>query len=155
MPIRIQRDDYHAAPWMRIAHGHLGLHELTDEGELNPVVRAFLVQHTRFPPALITKRTAWCGAFACACLEGCSIRSPHSAAAIDFETWGYALDQPRWGCIAVFRRPGGPRKRHVGFFDTTGPRELLIFGGNQGNRVGLSPYALDDLIALRWPYAQL
>lgn len=157
MPIQISRDDYNAAPWMRVAHGHLGLHELTDAGELNPVVRGFF-DHTNFPPALITKRTAWCAAFACTCLEEVQIVSPHSAGARHFETWGYALQRPVWGCIAVFRRGPdrtkrrGSPKRHVGFVDTVGRGEALIFGGNQDNRAKLKPYPLADLVALRWPY---
>lgn len=153
----IQRDDYSAAPWMRVAHSYLGLHELTDAGELNPTVRGFFT-HTKFPPALITKRTAWCAALVCACLEEVEIVSPRSAGARHFETWGYTLERPLWGCIAVFRRGSdatkrrGSPKRHVGFVDSSGPKDALIFGGNQDNRVKLKPYPWADLVALRWPY---
>lgn len=62
---------------------------------------------------------------------------------------GEHLTAPAYGCIAVFNRAGGG---HVGFVvgrDRAG--NLMILGGNQGNKVSIARFAKDRVVAYIWP----
>jgi uncharacterized protein (TIGR02594 family) len=130
-----------------------GLHELSN-GHLNPLVREFFTKHTHFPPENITDTTPWCSAAACAALEKSGLKSPHSAAAASFETFGSPCNPAKVGAILVFRRTdqSGRSARHVAFSEgLSGPGKVFARGGNQLNRVCVEEKALADLVASRWP----
>lgn len=139
------------APWLRHARQHDGLRERMADGTLNPVVRDCF-RHTRFPAAMVSIRTPWCGAFACACLELADVRSPRTARARDFLDWGIALVWPVFGAALVFER--GPGGGHVGFCDRglqLGALTISCFGGNQGDAACSRPQPLAALLGVRWP----
>lgn len=145
-----------SAPWMAIAERYRDLPELVD-GELNPAV-CEMFRHTRFPPAMVSRNTAWCGAFACTCLEQSGIRSPRSARARDFLLWGVGLEAAVYGAILVFSRGSthqSDTRGHVTFcYATPGVdacAQLLCYGGNQSNTVCARPHATRNLLGVRWP----
>lgn len=63
--------------------------------------------------------------------------------------WGIRLSAPVLGCIVVFERQGGG---HVGFVvGRTVRGDLVVLGGNQGNKVSISPFSRDRVLAYVWP----
>ena len=70
----------------------------------------------------------------------------------DGDAWvdaGERLTAPAYGCIVVFNRTGGG---HVGFVvgrDREG--NLMVLGGNQGNKVSIAKFAKDRVVAYVWP----
>lgn len=57
--------------------------------------------------------TPWCGAFVGHCLGELGYNVPDAwYRALAWADWGTAIEEPRVGCIVVFRRKGGG---HVGF----------------------------------------
>ena len=62
---------------------------------------------------------------------------------------GKRLTKPAYGCLVVFTRQGGG---HVGFVvgkDKAG--NLLVLGGNQGNRVSIAAFPTSRVAAYVWP----
>lgn len=93
----------------------------------------------------------WCAAFTGAMLENVGIISSRFESARSYMIWGVPLKVPALGCIAVFARAGGG---HVGFVVADdGNGRLLILGGNQGDRVSISPFDKNRVIGYRWPTA--
>ena len=99
--------------------------------------------------------TPWCAGYACGVLEEAGIRSPRSAAARSFywKGWGRALSGPAVGCVVSMWR--GSKKGaygHVGFVvgkDRFG--NLMVIGGNQGNRVSIRPFNRNRVLSYHWP----
>ncbi len=141
-------------PWLQKAQRQLGCKELV-EGSLNPVVRGFF-DITGYPKNMVNKRTAWCAAFACTMLEKGGYRSPRSAAARSFLTYGREIVKPKRGAILVFTRgPADANTGHVGFYVGETQNEFLVLGGNQGNCVSVQRYPKERLVAVRWPTDRL
>lgn len=94
--------------------------------------------------------TPWCAGFTGGCLEAVGIRSSRSAAARSYLNWGQKLAGAAVGAVVVFRR--GPVNGHVGFVvgrDTRG--NLMVLGGNQGDRVSTAPFDVSRVLGYRWP----
>lgn len=148
----IERAAALAAPWMEVATRYRDLRERTPAGDLSPDVRAFF-RHTRFPPELVNSHTAWCAAFVCACLELTGVRSPRSARARDFMTYGLELVRPVYGAVLVFARGLDPAKGHVGFasWPISPLGNVWCYGGNQDNAVCARAKPRGSLLSVRWP----
>lgn len=59
------------------------------------------------------------------------------------------LSKPAYGCIVTFTRQGGG---HVGFVigkDKSG--NLMVLGGNQGNRVSIAAFSPSRVTGYYWP----
>jgi len=104
----------------------------------------------------------WCAAFVCWCLEHGNVQSTNSAAARSYLGWGVGVSRshPPLGGIVVLKRGGpgqpGPEvldaQGHVGFCMGLGaPGEILLLGGNQGDRVSLQTYPENRVLGVRWP----
>jgi uncharacterized protein (TIGR02594 family) len=144
------------APWLTEAHKDLGLRELV-AGDLNPEVRAYF-KHTRFPPEMITKKTAWCAAAICAWLERAGYRSPRTARASGFARYGTAVELQRAqrGDIVVFGKadPDAGGSGHVALlWHPQSASEWQVLGGNQGNRVCIALRPVARVVAVRRPPA--
>jgi uncharacterized protein (TIGR02594 family) len=107
-----------------------------------------IAYHARTSLSAKSDETPWCASFVSWALEMADMISAHSARAMDYAGWGRELRQPAIGCIVVLRRVGGG---HVGFWMGERDGKVLVLGGNQGNRVSIAPYKLDDVVAYRWP----
>jgi hypothetical protein len=77
-------------------------------------------------------------------MESSGIRSPRSAAAIDWEDWGIALNVPRIGAILVFPHHVGQYMGHVGDM-------VKVLGGNQSNTINIGNFRMSEVVAVRWP----
>jgi uncharacterized protein (TIGR02594 family) len=95
--------------------------------------------------------TPWCGVFVAACMKeaGLTVLPVHWYRAKGWLDWGQVLLAPAVGCVVVFERKGGG---HVGLVvgrDSTG--NLMVLGGNQGNRVSIMAFEMGRVIGYRWP----
>lgn len=94
--------------------------------------------------------TPWCGTFVAWCMDSAGYAIPKYW--MRARAWGeYAvpIDAPAHGCIVIFERAGGG---HVGFVvgeDEAG--NLLVLGGNQGNKVSIARFPKARVVDYRWP----
>ena len=135
------------AIWMPVAGSYLGLHEIAGAQDDPRIVEWLRLAGLPGQP----DETAWCAAMVGGVLIEAGFRSTRRATARSYLTYGVKLTKPRFGCIAVFKRGTNPAEGHVAFYIDTIGASAFVYSGNQGNKVGLKPYALDDLIDWRWP----
>ena len=94
--------------------------------------------------------TAWCGVFVANCMRVARVPLPKTwMRAKEWLTWGVAVAAPCVGAVVVFSRDGGG---HVGFVvgkDSRG--NLMVLGGNQGDMVKISPFAMSRVTGYRVP----
>lgn len=139
-------------PWVAAARRHLGEREIKGMAH-NPVIVGFW-KAARLA-GIKNDEVPWCAGFVGAMLESCNIRSARSDSSRAYLKWGERIEAPEYGCVVVFRRPGGG---HVGFcvgVDQIG--RLLILGGNQHDRVGIDPFDRARALGFRrvpWPGAR-
>jgi len=91
--------------------------------------------------------TSWCAAFVSWVLEQCSIPSKRTLWALTYAHFGVKLDAPIKGCLVVLKR--GEKNGHVGFYDCEDENSIFVLGGNQSNKVTISAFPKDRLIAYR------
>lgn len=93
----------------------------------------------------------WCSAFACWVMETASYESTRSARARSWLDYGQACG-PRFGALAVlWRESPDSASGHVGFLMGRRDGTVYLLGGNQGDRVKVSPYPESRVLAYRWP----
>lgn len=97
--------------------------------------------------------TAWCAAFVNAAIGASGQKGTGTLVARDFLKFGTATDKPSEGDIVVFSR-GDPNgwQGHVGFYagrDRNG--NILVLGGNQGNKVSIAAYPASRVLGFRKP----
>lgn len=92
----------------------------------------------------------WCGAFVAFCLQACGVGIPKLyASAKAWADWACKLSAPVLGCIVVFERVGGG---HVGFVvGRTASGNLMVLGGNQGDKVCIRPFERSRVVGYYWP----
>jgi uncharacterized protein (TIGR02594 family) len=95
----------------------------------------------------------WCGAFVAFCIQRSGLEYPKLyASARAWADWGELAGHFVRGGIVVFARKGGG---HVGFIDSIDQHgRLMVWGGNQSDRVSLAPFEKSRVIAVRWPLFQ-
>lgn len=102
--------------------------------------------------------TPWCSAAMNAAMDECGIGGTGSAAARSWEDWGQRLPKPRFGCVAVLWREKeqGPYG-HVACWlgEVAGGAQMVLLGGNQGDRVGVALYPRHRVLSHRWPDASV
>jgi uncharacterized protein (TIGR02594 family) len=70
-------------------------------------------------------------------------------------SWGDALDQPRFGALAVLTpTPGSSSSGYVGFVVGTDDNTLTLLGGNLRNAVAIGTFPKSRITALRKPPAK-
>jgi uncharacterized protein (TIGR02594 family) len=138
-----------ACPWMKIAMGELGQHELVGKRRNNPRIMGYL----RSVGLSTWDETPWCSAFANWCLAAAGIPGSGRANARSWLTWGTGLDitQPRFGCVTVLRRTANPARGHVGFWLGSHAGQAVMLGGNQNDAVCVKGYPLSHVLGHRWP----
>jgi uncharacterized protein (TIGR02594 family) len=94
---------------------------------------------------------AWCASFVNWCLKKATIDGTNSARARSFLTWGVAvsLEEAERGDIIVLSRGTNVLFGHVGFFAGQEGKSVLVLGGNQSNKVSISPYPLHRILSIR------
>lgn len=95
--------------------------------------------------------TAWCAGFANAVLYANGIKGTGKVNARSFLDWGKGTNNPQAGDIVVLWR-GTPQswKGHVGFYKgTDSSGNVLILGGNQGDKVSVEAFAATRVLGYR------
>lgn len=132
--------------WLIEARRHLGVAE-TPGPRHTPVIQSWLHKLRAWWQ---DDETPWCGVFVAACMDTVGHILPKNwMRARAWADWGIRLSAPVLGCIVVFERQGGG---HVGFVvGRTVRGDLVVLGGNQGNKVSISPFSRDRVLAYVWP----
>jgi len=97
--------------------------------------------------------TPWCASFVGAVLAQVGLPHTGKLNARSYLTWGdaVALEDAEVGDVVVFWR-GSPSAAtgHVGFYaGRANNGDIIVLGGNQGNKVSKTPYPEDRLLAVR------
>ena len=133
--------------WIEIAKKDIGVSEIKGDKH-NPVIVQYWKDIKR--GGIKDDETPWCAAFVGAMLERSGIRSTRFESAKSYETWGYELTSPVYGCIVTFIRNGGG---HVGFVVGMSPAgDLMVLGGNQSDAVNIKAFSTDRVTSYRWPF---
>lgn len=143
------KENNHDDPsWLKAAYGELGVAEIPGAGS-NPRIVEYHQSTTLDKELAQSDETPWCSSFTNFCLTQSGQKGTDSAWARSFLKWGYPMDIPRRGCIAVFTR--GYDGGHVGFYIKEIDGKILVLSGNQSNKVCEAFYPKVRLIAYRWP----
>jgi uncharacterized protein (TIGR02594 family) len=146
------------APWMEIAALELGIHE--DARPLKHNERIL-----RYHESTTLKATAdevpWCSSFVNWAVTQSGFRGTNNALARSWLGWGTHLPAPRVGAVTVIKRRGQTHDRatgsgtgyHVGFLVAASSSHVRLLGGNQGDAVRYSNFALAayTIEGYRWP----
>lgn len=132
--------------WLSIANKYLGVKEIKGP-QHNPQILEFW--KTVKLSGIKDDEVPWCAAFVGAVLELSGIRSTRADNARSYLNWGVALPEPSVGAIVVFQRDGGG---HVGFIvGRDKSANLVVIGGNQGDKVSIAPFTVERVVGYRWP----
>lgn len=136
----------HMAPYLW-AKKELGVSEIVGPKH-NPRI-VWYHGHTHLDKKMASMdETPWCASFVCTALEETGFKSTDSAAAISFANYGVEGDGSQ-GDIAVLSRDGG---NHVAFIHQNyrkGDSQIVLLGGNQGNKVSVRSYDAGRIKAIR------
>lgn len=136
--------------WLTIARSYLGVAEVPGPKH-NPTIVRWL---ERLKAPFRDDETPWCGSFVGAVLdEAGQMPMANPWGARNWLRYGKALDRPAYGGLVVFWR-GDPKgwSGHVGFVVGRDSRNnLMVLGGNQGNRVSIAPFSNARVLGYRWP----
>jgi len=134
--------------WLTEGRRHLELKEIPGTAT-NSTIARWLVELAAW---WRDDETPWCGTFVAHCMWHAGYAVPKFwMRAKEWASWGRALDIPVVGCIVVLERNGGG---HVGFVVGQDDRgNLLVLGGNQGNKVSIAAFPRLRAVAYRWPTA--
>lgn len=133
-------------PWLVEARKHEGLAEIPGP-KTNDIIGRWLKQLGAW---WTDDETPWCGTFVAHCMQVASVTLPKNwMRAKAWADWGIKLSAPELGCVVVFERTGGG---HVGFvIGRTIAGNLLVLGGNQGDRVKVSEFSRQRVVGYYWP----
>jgi uncharacterized protein (TIGR02594 family) len=137
--------------WLATAWAELGQREVEGASD-NARIRAFFRDVGQ--PASLHDEVAWCAAFVGACIERAGLASTRSLMARSYLRWGAALDEGRFGAVAVLSRGSDPSAGHVGFLLGETASHVVLLGGNQGDAVSVAAFPKTRLLGLRWPQEQ-
>lgn len=132
--------------WLVEAERHVGMTEIPGP-KTNAVIASML---HKLKAWWADDETPWCGVFVAACIDAAGLALPKNwMRAKAWAEWGSKLAAPVTGCIVVFERQGGG---HVGFVVGRNAKgNLLVLGGNQGNKVSIAPFDTGRVVAYVWP----
>jgi uncharacterized protein (TIGR02594 family) len=135
-------------PWMQVANGEIG-HAEWQPGD-NPRIVAYL----RSVGLGGGDEVPWCGAFVHWCLSRVGAPSANTGLAAAWAKFGRGV-QPVYGAITVLKPTEPGHSGHVGFLHAMEQSRIWLLSGNSGDRVRISSYPRERLIAgspFRWPY---
>lgn len=132
--------------WLLEARRHHGVAEVPGPKN-SPVIQSWLHKLRAW---WVDDETPWCGVFVAACMDTVGIKLPKLwMRAKSWAEWGTRLSAPVPGCVVVLERQGGG---HVGFVvGRSAKGDLMVLGGNQGNRVSIAPFERSRVVAYVWP----
>lgn len=132
--------------WLAEARRHIGLAEIPGKQHNPTIIRWY----QNLKSWINDDETPWCGTFVAECCRVAGRDLPqHWYRARAWLDTGLRLNKPAYGCIVVFERGAGG---HVGFLvgqDHAG--NLMILGGNQGNKVSVAKFSPHRVLGYIWP----
>lgn len=134
-------------PWLAEARKYIGVAEIPGKKN-NPVILNWLIELKAWWKE---EDTPWCGSYCAYCLKKSGRPIPkHWYRALAYADYGAKLSGPAYGCLAVMARKGGG---HVGFVvgEVAKGGDLLILGGNQGDKVSIARFPRSRITAYVWP----
>lgn len=137
--------------WMEIAWAEQGTAEIAGP-DSNPKILDYFRKSGH--AAVTSEATAWCGAFAGACLGGAGLPVPPLEQRLRARAYlevGTPIDTPRVGAIVVFKRGDDPLAGHVGFVTGWTETHIACLGGNQGDAVTVAHFPRAEVVGYRWP----
>jgi uncharacterized protein (TIGR02594 family) len=135
-----------------IAMKELGTAEIFGDSHRNGGDNSRIVEyHAATSLRATSDEVPWCASFVNWCLKKATIDGTNSARARSFLTWGVAvsLEEAQRGDIVVLSRGTNGQFGHVGFFAGQEGKSVLVLGGNQSNKVSISPYPLHRILSIR------
>lgn len=133
-------------PWIEEARKHIGLTEIPGKNHNSTITNWLHALHAWWTD----DETPWCGVFVAHCLRTAGRNLPKNwFRAREYEKYGSLLAKPAYGCIAVLTRQGGGHVAFVVGVDNKG--NVLLLGGNQGNRVSIAAFPRSRVSAYVWP----
>lgn len=135
--------------WLSRARQYIGVTEIHGPKHNSRILNWWL----KIQQKIYDDETSWCAAFVGGVLEECGIKSTRSAAARSYEKFGMFLDGPAVGAIVVFWR-GNPKgwQGHVGYVvGRDSKNNLMVLGGNQGDRVSIAAFDTARVLSYHWP----
>jgi uncharacterized protein (TIGR02594 family) len=128
-----------------LARSYLGITEIAGPKNNSVIVSFFKTLFYNEPD-----ETPWCSSFVGHCLEVCKIISTKKLDARSYLKWGKPVAQPICGDVVVFWR-GSPEgwQGHVAFFVLDTATDVLVLGGNQGNKVSYEWYPKKRILSYR------
>jgi len=94
--------------------------------------------------------TPWCAAFVGACMAQGGFRGTGKLNARSYMHWGKETQDPEKGDVVVlWREDPSSWKGHVGFYAGEKGEQVLILGGNQGNKVSRKYYPKSRVLGYR------
>jgi uncharacterized protein (TIGR02594 family) len=138
-------------PWLVHATGELGVREQPGNANNETVVDYWKEAGIR---GVNDDATPWCAAFVGAMLARAGLTPTGSGLARSYLTWGYKLDKPRRGCIAIFARTDSPIHGHVALVNrvSVDGETIEVIGGNQRDSVCAVNRMTSEALGFRWPY---
>ncbi|MDL2401272.1 TIGR02594 family protein [Rhizobium mayense] len=138
--------------WMREAERLIGLHEGVGAAN-NPTIIGWAKKLGGWISSYYTQdSTPWCGLFQAHCIGAAlpTERLPDNPlGALNWATFGRALQTPAPGAILVFKRTGGG---HVTQYYGENETHFCCLGGNQSDAVTNDDWVPKErLVAIRWP----
>jgi len=138
---------------MREAHSYIGEKEIIGPKDNNPTIVSFW--KSVGSGGIKSDSVPWCAAFVGAVLERSGkeyVGGVGAGGARNYLDYGSAVDagEVRLGDIVVFSRDRG-WSGHVGFYAGETETEILLLGGNQGDRVSYGYFSKDKVLGYRRP----
>lgn len=136
-------------PWIDEAMRHRGLREIPGK-QHNKTIVNWLIQMKAW---WREDETPWCATFVSHCLRASGLPIPKAFyRAKEYSIYGTAVSKANisFGAICVKSRKGG---NHVFFAVAQSPDGKIIYGlgGNQGNKVCIVAFKIDEIDEIRWP----
>ena len=140
----------HHAPWFQVALREMkdGIPEKEGSRTHNPKIIEY---HKTTSLKAESDEVAWCSSFVNWCMFVSDVTRTNKANARSWLSWGKPIDEPRIGCVVIFKRGLSVKQGHVGFYAGTDDNgNIYCLGGNQKNKVCISTYSKNKVIGYRW-----
>lgn len=140
----------HPPPWLEVAEKELGVSEIKGPKD-NPRIIEYL-KTVKLPAGVVRHdELFWCKAFVTFCLLNSGFDVNDSPLARAMLHWGRVITKPEFGCVVIMRR-GESWQGHTFFYcGSPKPGTISGLGGNQGNRVSIEHFPINQILGYRMP----